>query len=418
MIDGMEAVEAVTAPSATLEYASPRAKAPWGPIFFPPSRASLLFLLLTTIAAAWLGLRHYPWREVARLPSSYYQGSPFTADGRLITLDPDSGANLWNPDGSLVRNVLPKLNLADSHYYVVRGGERILELPRSEQAAVFWDVGSGKVVDSAFNPLSLGLRVGAVYPDGSRLITHGTPKSWRRSTTAPSTTQSLHSGVQARSHTLVWGISRPRPRPGPPEPLKELSLSTSSFSISPDGSRLLYPGGLHGFLLWDAASLEPVAGAQGGGRAGWCEFVNNDLFYIDGRTPTTQPAAGLWEVIELRSARDGRPVRTIPLISPAPLAPGYDRRLISPDARHALRLHVIGGVAPRPGGLYGAIIQIWDLDNGKLVQTRDAAQAPVSFFPASSRYVTAEPMTERLAVYSPGYPRPLAILPGRRAWGG
>ena len=414
----MEVVDAVTPPSATLEYASPRAKIPWGPVVFRPSRAALLFLMLTAIAAAWLGLRHHPWREVARLPSSYYQGSPFTADGRLLTLDPDHGANLWTPDGSLVRNVLPKLDLADSHYYIVRGGERILELPRSAPEAVFWDVGSGKIVDSAFNPLSLGVRVWEVYPNGSRLITVGIPRSHLTSATVPATTQAARSQMlgQRWGPAMVWELSKPRVRLKAPRPLKEVSLSPWTLSFSPDGSRLLFPGGRNAFVLWDAATLETVGHAQGGGGPGWCDFINDQLFYVDAPFPTTQPTAGLWEVIELRSTRDGQPVRTIPLISPAPLGAGYDRLMISPDARHALRLRVITGVAARPGGLLFSVMQIWDLYTGKLIQTRDALNGRTAFFPGSSRYVTAEPMTERVAVYSPRHRRPLAILPGRPAW--
>jgi hypothetical protein len=402
--------------SSMLEYASAREHRLWGPILFRPSPAALVMLAITTAGATWLALRHDPWREVARLPSSYYQGAPFTADGRLLTLDAERGANLWNPaDGSLVRNVLPTLDLGTYQYFIIKGGSQILALPHNEKLAKFYNVETGRVIRTAPNPLAFGFRRAAIYPDGSRMISYGIPSlSAGRPVTAPATAPA--SPFMGRNY--LWDLIGPDTQ-WPPKPLMELpSAGATTMSLSPNGSRLLVPGGLHGFVLIDSVTLKVIASAQGQGGAGWCEFVNDEMFYIDGRLPGSAPA-GLWEIIELRSALDGKVIRTVPLVSPAGLPGGPDKLIVSADVRHAVGIHGSGrNRTGRSGYLWGALLQIWNVETGKLLQTRDAVWAPLTFFPDSRRHLTADPITGRAAVYSATHTSPLAILPGAGAGAG
>jgi hypothetical protein len=400
----MEAVEPVDVTSATLEYASPSAKAPWGPIIFRPSRPAILFLALNAIFATWLGLRHHPWREVALLPSSYYAGSPFTADGQVLTLHPELGANLWNPaDGSLLRNI--PLDTGTYQYFVVKGGAQILALPHNEKTGVSYDTHSGRIVANFPNPLAVDVRVDQVYPDGSRMVSYGRPSA------GPSTRAS--NGLLKRNwHTFVWDLIGDRNSKGkpvwPPVPLAE--LFPAKAMISSDGRRILQRTPSGGFVLTDAQTLAIIAaGDMGTGLGG---FVNEQVFYLEGYLPKNSPG-GQAKAVHLLSARDGKLIRSIPLQAGAFPANVSDRIDVSPDARIAVGQLAAPVATPRrPGGFFRATVHVWDLDSGKLLLSRDGTRAPVVFFPDSRPYLTAEPWKERVAIYSATRRRPIAILPG------
>ncbi|SRR5258706_15413059 len=80
-----------------LEYANPRGlKSRWGPILFRPSRRSILLILLTLASAAWLALRHEPWRLLCEIPAGVIPLCLY-ADYRLHEIAKSGDPFAWTP---------------------------------------------------------------------------------------------------------------------------------------------------------------------------------------------------------------------------------------------------------------------------------------------------------------------------------
>jgi hypothetical protein len=145
----MRELDPTTALPSTLEYASPRDRRRWGPVVFWTSGSALVLLALTVAGAAWLGLRHHPWRPVGevlapQLLRNSFTRSPFTRDGLLITVDAQHGIDLRDPvTGRLVRNIVPNIDTTAYHYFTVKGGEEVLALPNRGATGMFFGVRSG-----------------------------------------------------------------------------------------------------------------------------------------------------------------------------------------------------------------------------------------------------------------------------------
>jgi len=191
---------AATAPS-TLEYASAQGNESWGPVLFWPSWGAVLLLVVAGAGAVWLKLRHEPWVEVARVPSTHEVHHPFTSDGLFVTLHDQHGANVWDPaTGKRVRNLLPKLD-PDTQYFVVKGGEEILAIAEESPEATFYDGRTGGVLRGAHNPLVEYPGHPLVYADGSRVITNSMRRNLRthRSGSPPSFDEAMHP-------QMVWDL--------------------------------------------------------------------------------------------------------------------------------------------------------------------------------------------------------------------
>jgi hypothetical protein len=376
--------------AVALPYASARERVAWGPFLFRPSRAALALLALAVLGAVWLGLRHHPWRLVARVPGSYDVDRPFTGDGLLITLDNEGGANLWDPaSGRRVRHVLPKIDVGTNQYFVVKGGDEILALPRHERVATFFDGKSGRVLRRVPNPTLPAVAPPVVYPDGTRLITG------RRNPPA-------REASEVFLPPAVWELKEHQPT-APPVPAGELPPSLAH--MSPEGSRILMlsfgKGSNSDYALVDARQLTVLL--KGIGSAQW---ISEELFHVQRSNLTTQPSV----LNEIRSARDGSSINSMAIPDPPRYASmGFQ---VSTDGRYVARCLGLpfggrtGGFPPTP-----AELEFFDAATGKLAYSRRSVLVGVRFLPNSSRYLTADPATLGLALYDPRHARALAVFP-------
>jgi hypothetical protein len=380
--DSQTAGDATAPQSLELQYASARERLPWGPLLFGPSLAACVLIVLTIVGATWLALRHHPWRLVARVPGSYDIESPFATDGLLITLDIDTGANLWNPaTGELVRNVIPKLDAGVDQYVVVNGGEEVLALPHHDRVATFFDARTGRVLRRVPNPMALRQGRPTVYPDGSRVITN-----------------------MLTSATLsLWDLSE-KQQTSPPEPAGRISGVLPL--VSPDSSRLIVrdPKG-SGYTLLDAKNQAVIAHQPDARVVG---FLGDDLLEVESNVSISRPAGP--PIREIRSARDGRLLHAVDLS----IRQSWIIVKTSPDARWvcASIATLAGGRFPGGPNRAQSDLQFFDVSTGKLAHRRNGVFAWLEFFPRSSRYITADPGSFRIAVFNPRHARPLAILPG------
>jgi hypothetical protein len=384
--------------AALLDYAAPLAgREPWGPVVFGPSRRSLVLLVLLGLAATWFGVRHEPWRCVGTIPGDLAVGSsPFTRDGLILTFDSGAGANLFDPaTGRLVRNVLPRIDPTVFRYFVLGGGERILELPYTDRIAVVYDGRDGHAIERLPNPDGLGSQLIQVAPDGPRMLT-----------------------VRTRDprQVIYWDLTRTPPATRP----VRLPGQDSDQRYSPDGRRIVETGPVVGaWWLLDGHTMAEVAGearpTETPVRAG---FQGSERFWMHWvRKPgatgsTTRPAA---EVYELRAADTGALLATMPV--PRGLMSAYTSSFAMTDDAGAWAL--VAPMAARPlvssAGWTGQTLRVAETGGGRVLLSRDGCTSAwgLAAFPGPRpRFLVGDLVTRRLAIFSPPHAQPLAVLPG------
>jgi len=221
----------VTAPANPLEYANRETLPPrWGPIFFRPSRVTLVLTLLTAAAATWLALRHDPWRRLATFATAK-ETVTFTRDG-LVLVSPGTpdvqplGNTPWpHPDstparaeffdpatGRLVRRTPLDFDPSHAQRMVLAGGEQFLWWPLDNSKGTLVDLRSG-----ARRELSL--------PGSPRTFTGPAVQSPR---------------VITSSNASASGLCEIHPLPpGPATRPVQLTAQGWRIDFSPDGNRIL-----------------------------------------------------------------------------------------------------------------------------------------------------------------------------------
>jgi hypothetical protein len=387
-----------------LEYASPAAtREPWGPLFFRPSRRSLLLLLLTAAAVTWLALRHDPWRVVALIPSDYHLAPLFTPDNQILAFDTRFGVKLYDPaTGQLIRTVLSKIDTGTYRYFVVSGGRQILALPWTERTALLYDVQTGRVIDRFPNPDGLGSQLITVASDPLRIICYpSTPtraarlRSSNRGAPLPPPITPLR----------MWHLGGRTPAAATqPIVLPRLGIGSS---FSPDGRRILQGFAGTGFLLLDASARlvgwqeyprPPNVRSPGGFIV--CRFADANFFSVARTDFSTSQ-----DVLEIRSNDTGELLHQITLA-----AGTYQKAnwFLSGDAA------LLGVLNPGvPSAIPGTIkLEFHDTATNRVVGSNSCQSAWfVIFFPRSHRLLAPGADTAQLVVIDPAHDQPLALLP-------
>jgi hypothetical protein len=354
---------------------------------------SLVLLALTTLGALWLGLRHEPWRRVGVIEDQS-GGLLFTRDNRVLAFSPVHGANLYDPGtATIVRNVLPRVDLNTYRYFMLAGGERILALPYTERMALLYDTASGRVVERLANPDGLGSRLVAIAPDGPRLVTN-----WP-------------GGKQPGSseHYLGWSLSGAVAGIEPVQLQNEMRFGDMAFSS--DGKRVLqfgqsgYSGVPQGFELFDGVTFKlikrQVAPAGGSMRAvGFAEA--DKMWAVRVGSATAYP----WLVLETRSSVTGEIIREVTLALNGVPIQDFGDGVVSDDLRWV--------AVPHPGPMGEPMLDLFDARTGLRVrrQTYRYTQ-PIKFFPHSDRLLVGTLKGADLAVIDVHHEQPLAILRGQ-----
>jgi hypothetical protein len=381
----------MSAGQTVLEYASSQTpREPWGPLFFRPSRRSLLLMLLCAAAAAWLSARHHPWRAVATIPSDYHVSTPFTADNQLLVFDTARGVNLFDPaTGTPIRTVLAKLDAGAYRYFVLKNGEQILALPQNGRAGgMRYDTASGR--GTAFTcPAGAIWQLGAVAPDSPRIIAGDVQNTWR--------------DARRGTRAVLWDLLPPAPATQPTAIMTYGQLS----EFSPDGKRILQLSKRDSSALVLLDSHADLIGWLDDFRDGpnfRCAFVNSNYFWLwDG---TTNP-------FEIRSANSGELVRSIAL----PIAGGGSTSYaVSDDAAllgllsRTMRQGSLNLSGPQL--IFGPIhLQIHDTLTGAVVSSRPCSQWSMTFFRHSHHLLAGDRDLDCIAIIDPSHSQPLAVLP-------
>jgi WD40 repeat protein len=216
-----------------LEYASANlTRKPWGPFVVKPSRRSLLLILLSLAAAAWLTARHQPWTLTALVRSSgnYWQQTrfEFTPTNRLVICD--EVAQIWDADTGRILHQIGKSEIGKAYGPLTfNHATEILLLQRGWRttSALVYDIDSGALLKEI--PLTRDgtgdCQLIAAAPTGHRLLI-------RRNnvTTSPSPTLT----TEALS---LWDIDAPASAAKPLEPIATLPFNGPA-QFSPDGRRI------------------------------------------------------------------------------------------------------------------------------------------------------------------------------------
>jgi hypothetical protein len=380
-----------------LEYASaPLSRERWGPVVFRFSRVSLLLLALTALGAVWLGLRHEPWRQVGVI-GDQGGGLAFTRDNRILAFGPSHGANLYDPaTATVVRNVLPSVDLNTYRYFALAGGARILALPYTQRMALLYDTGSGRVVERLANPDGLGSRLVAIAPDGPRLVTH-----WVGGKRPGSS-----------EHYLGWSLTGGDGDRAPAQLQNEMRFGDMEFST--DGKRLIqfgrsgYSGAPQGFELFDGVTFNLIKRrvAPGGGSMLAVGFADAERLWAV-RVEPANNGGNPRVVLETWSSATGEMIGEVAIgLNGVPIQYLWDGVVVSDDLRWV--------AVPHPGPVGEPILDLFDARTGLRVRRQAYRYTqPIKFFPHSDRLLVTTLKENDLAVIDVHHAQPLAILRGQ-----
>jgi hypothetical protein len=399
---------------AVLSYASaPTGRARWGPVWFWPSRRSLILALLAVGAFAWLALRHEPWTHVRSFDADEANRPGFTADGLFLTFEGARGANLWEPaTGRHVRTVVPRLAAGRETPYATESGRGVLVIPQNGMPAAYYDARPGASASQPTilpNPIGWGATIERVSP--------GTPYVITQTYQFPGPKFEPYGG-----ETLyLWELSA-----GSPPKVRSLPYPLR-VKLSADGSRLIQwrDRPKCSVVLVEAPSLRVVWEKQFPGMrirdAGFAVEGGEDVFAVIVQ-PLEAPAAGAVrkDIIEVRSSKTGELRHRIDV----PAAPAY---AVGEPTWYTLSgggrtLALVGSPRPGAGGLpLSTSVEFWDVASGRKIGVRYVwREGAFGFRGPDDRYFSYEPASGSVAQYDPRYASPVARLrwPGRApAWG-
>ncbi|HSI34028.1 MAG: WD40 repeat domain-containing protein [Phycisphaerae bacterium] len=312
-------------PVPILTYATPAPRRRWGPIFFAPSRASLLCFAVAALAWVWLYFRHTAWREFmtieqgsqSRRGRSYSTPTSdpprFTPDNLLITSDAKRGTELWDPaSGHRVRSVAPG-RIAPERFF--------------DRNARFL-IPSGEPGAGLYNTIT-GDRVGPNRPPRQ-----GPPA------TVPNTSSSMSAdGTRILDVALFRSSSEPGhlaidvqlvdvhdPADGPPRRIAQIDRATGTTAMTPD-SRVLIAADGGDILVRDLTDGRLLVSTPLGiSGANWIQFLpsaDSSRFAI-----LTSKDNGL--CVQIRAVANARLLTQFwrPAFSSCEFSPNLDRALI------------------------------------------------------------------------------------------
>jgi WD40 repeat protein len=203
----------------------------------------------------------------------------------------------------------------------------------------------------------------------------GVARRWLRRLTGPAGRRVLLA-LAVVAAWVGWAVA-------PPRPLVDRDAvceSVDRVTLSPDGTRL-FAVGISGQVkqsardslrLWDAASGRELTAVRD-------LRLSNSQFTPDGRWLVAQ---GSGDVISIRDAADGRLRHRIdPYIGRDTAKAWAGEILIAPDSRTLACFVSVEGAPP--------VVQLWDLETGRLRITLDRARPPMAFSPDGTTLATS-----------------------------
>ena len=400
---------------AVLSYASaPVDRVPWGPVWFWPSRRSVVLAVLTIGAFMWLARRHEPWTHVRSFATDEVNTPGFTADGLLLTFDGARGANLWDPKtGQHLRTVVPRLTPGDEAAYAMDGGRRVLVLGEDGEPGLIYDArpppAAPRPPVTVPNPIGWRADLHQACPGGPYVITRASTLAGRWFQPYGSRTLYLWS-LREGAKTLTADDMRLLPFP-------------AVAKFSPDGSLILqwrdWPAA--GFVLLEARTLREVAKADYPDvrirDAGFAPAGGRNVFCVVTQRRSLPAGQAATDEIEVRSCETGGILHRFSV--PAAPNAGFGQTRYYNISGGGKTLALVG--RPQASGAWMDSIEFWEVSTGRTIAVRNSGfpHWNFRFTGPDDRYVDFDPSALGLAVYQPRYAHPVAYLPADESprWG-
>lgn len=406
---------------AIIDYASAaQARAPWGPIFFKPSRLTLALAVAVALTSFWLARRHTPWVTVGtiklplRVPKETTDRLEFTFTRDNLLLILDDSVRLFDPaKGQIVREFVLPAGRGNNGILPLNGGTEILWLQDIgvRSVGLVYDVQTGREVASI--PIELsheGFSPDCAAPTGRRFLA----------------SYFVDSPLDDRQYvTALWDLDAPRalnqpcvpvgilPFPGParfsPDG-KHIAVFASNYSHSPMEPGQLVPS----FSVVDASTLKLQFI-----KTERLDVARSGTFSPDGKrivcnaSPLFSTEIAGFDVLKVFDAINGN---TLINVSAPPNANSQVRWLDSPTGFYSSWR----GALVSPDTNFAAVINakerlsLIDLKSaqrgGATLDLPNFSDSPLAFFPDSQRILGPSSELRALAVYQTPSIKPVAIM--------